>query len=191
MRNIGHRKAEMKPRRVAHGAIAGRDVGMDAERRLHISKCGNDDAPDILGRIERQNATVPGSQPAHHIRLASRPERLTGRACALDSNERVDDLTALDQQTMHLGIDTVDVLPQVRQPGGISLSMLSGALIVCSIVGHIRKAGASPHASSHGPQASGIRPRSPICKAVCFTRPHAGCKGWQSAPEPCERRDMP
>ena len=78
MRDERHREAEMKARGIAHQRVAGRQVGMHGERRLHIREGRDDDAPDALDGIERQNAFVALDQPAHHLGLARGAERRAG-----------------------------------------------------------------------------------------------------------------
>ena len=74
VRHERHREAEMEARGVAHRGVAGRQVGMHRERRLHIGEGRDDDAPDALDGVERQDAVVALDQPAHHVGLARRAE---------------------------------------------------------------------------------------------------------------------
>ena len=87
------KRAESRIKRVAR-----RQVGMHRERRLDIGEGGDDDAPDALDGIERQDAFVPLDQPPHHLGLARRAEGGAAVFCAaLDRDQPVDDLAALDQ----------------------------------------------------------------------------------------------
>ena len=78
MRHERHREAEMEARGVAHRGVAGREVGMHRERRLHIGEGRDDDAPDALGGVERQDAVM--ALTSRRIMSASRagPERRAG-----------------------------------------------------------------------------------------------------------------
>ena len=110
-----HREAEMKAGGIAHLRRARREVGMDAERRLHIGEGRDDDAPDALHGIERQDALMAIDQAAHHVGLARGPEGGALLLRLLDLDQAVDDLAALDQQTMHGLVDAVDLAAQIRQ----------------------------------------------------------------------------
>src|SRR5215208_8538584 len=58
MRHKRNGESEMKARAVAHQRVTGREIGMNRERRLHISEGRDDNAPDALGGIEWQDALV-------------------------------------------------------------------------------------------------------------------------------------
>ena len=53
-------------------------VGMHRERRLHVGEGRDDDPPDALRGVERQDAAMALDQPAHHVGLARGPERRAG-----------------------------------------------------------------------------------------------------------------
>ena len=113
-----HREAEMKAGGIAHQGVAGREVRMHGKRRLHVGEGRDDDAPDALGRVERQNAFVALDQPAHHLGLARRAEGRAGFLALLDRDQPVDDLAALHQELVHRLVDPVDLLAQIAQRGG-------------------------------------------------------------------------
>ena len=115
VRHERHREAEMEARAVAHRCVARRQVGMHGERRLHIGEGRDDDAPDALGGVERQDAVMALHQPAHHVGLARRAERRAGFLRLLDRDQAVDDLAALHQQPVHGLVDAVDLLAQIAQ----------------------------------------------------------------------------
>jgi hypothetical protein len=105
----------MEAARIPHRLIAGRNVGVDAERRLHIGEGGDDDPPDALDRVERQEPPVaPGQQP-HHRGLAAGPEGGSGLGGLLHRDQPVDDLAALDQEPVHRLVDAVYLLPEVGE----------------------------------------------------------------------------
>jgi hypothetical protein len=59
---------------------------------------------------------MPLDQPTHHLRFASGPKRgCTSILAALDSNQAVNDVAALDQKLVHRLVDTVDLLSQIGQ----------------------------------------------------------------------------
>ena len=88
---------------------------MEPERRLDIGE-GRDDHPqDALCGVERENATMTGDQPPHHLRLARRPECGTHLRRSLDRDETADDLAALDQEAVHGLVDAVDLGAERRQ----------------------------------------------------------------------------
>ncbi len=62
-----------------------------------------------------QRAIVGSHQPAHHRGLPPGPEGIGRFAGALDADQGIDHCTALDQQTMHLRIDRVDLPTQLSQ----------------------------------------------------------------------------
>ena len=109
----------MEPRGIAHHGIAGGEIGMHRERRLHIGEGRDDHAPNALDGIERQHAAVTLDQPPHHLRFARRAERGADFLRLLDGNQRIDDVTALHQQPMHRLIDAIDLAPQVLQRGAL------------------------------------------------------------------------
>jgi hypothetical protein len=110
-----HREAEMEALGVAHRRLAGREIDMHAERRLHEGKRRDDDAQDAFGRIERKDSAMALDQPAHHVGLARRAECRAGLRGALDPDETVDDLAALHQQAVHLAVDAVDLGAQLGE----------------------------------------------------------------------------
>ena len=59
---------------VPASGVAGRQVGMHREWRLHVGEGRDDDAPDALGGIQRQDAVMALHQPPHHVGLAGGPE---------------------------------------------------------------------------------------------------------------------
>ena len=112
MRNEWHRKTKVEARRVADGRIPGGQIRVHAERRLHIGKGGNDDAPNAFRGVERENALVGLHQPSHHLGFARWSE---GRTCLqrlLHFDQTIDDLAALHQQVMHRLIKAIYLLPQ-------------------------------------------------------------------------------
>ena len=102
MRHERHREAEMETRGIAHQRVAGGEIGMHGERRLHIGEGRNDDPPDALGGIERQVAVMALDQPPHHVGLARRAKGGAGFFGLLHRDQTVDDLAALDQELVHL-----------------------------------------------------------------------------------------
>ena len=78
MRHERHREAEMEARAVAHSGVAGREIGVNGERRLHIGEGRDDDAPDAFDGVERQDAAMALDQAPHHLGFARRPERGAG-----------------------------------------------------------------------------------------------------------------
>ena len=111
----GNGEAEMEAHGIAHGGVARRHICVDGIIRLHPGEGGDDDPPDALHRLQRQQAFVTERHGAHHGGLAPRAE---GRAAALfflDGDQRVDDAAALDQQLVHGRIDPVDVDAQAGQ----------------------------------------------------------------------------
>ncbi len=68
-------EAEMKPRRIAHHGFPGGKVGVHRERCLDIGEGRDDDAPDTLGGIERQDTPMARHQAPHHLGLPCRPKR--------------------------------------------------------------------------------------------------------------------
>ena len=113
MRHERHREAEMEAGAVADMVVAGREIGVNGERRLHIGEGGDDDPPDTFGGVERQDAGVALHEAPHHLGLARRPEGGAGLLGLLDRDQPVDDLAALHQQRVHALVDAVDLLPQV------------------------------------------------------------------------------
>ena len=88
---------------------------MGGERRLHVRERRDDDTPDALGRVEREQAPVAFGQGPHHRRLALRPERRTGLGSALDGDELGDDPAPLHQEAVHRLVDPIDVLPEIAE----------------------------------------------------------------------------
>ena len=105
MRDVGHGEAEMKPRGIPHRGFADRDIRMHRKRRLHIGEGRDDDAPDALDGVERQDAAMALDQAAHHVGLARRAERRADLLGLLHLDQPVDDVAALHQQAMHLLVD--------------------------------------------------------------------------------------
>ena len=102
VRHIRDGEAEMEARGIAHRRIAAGDVDMDAVIRLHEGEGRNNNAPNSLDGIERQQPAVALDQAAHHLGLAAGTE---GRAATLTRFHRdqpVDDLAALHQAAMEL-----------------------------------------------------------------------------------------
>jgi hypothetical protein len=54
-------------------------------------------------------------QPAHHLGLARRTEGGARFLRALDFDQPIDDLAALDQAGVQLGVDAVDLGAQIRK----------------------------------------------------------------------------
>lgn len=102
----------MESRGIAHGRLARRDVGVDRERGLDIGEGRDDDAPDALDRVERQDAAMTLHEVAHHGGLACRAERRADLLGLLHLDQAVDDVAALHQQAMHAFVDRVDLLTQ-------------------------------------------------------------------------------
>ncbi|MFK4678558.1 hypothetical protein ABIF39_000315 [Bradyrhizobium diazoefficiens] len=105
----------MESHGIAHRGLAHRDVGMHRERRLHVSERRDDDAPDALDRVERQDAAMALHDPPHHVGLARRPERRAHLLGLLHLDQAVDDVAALHQEAMHALVDRVDLLAQFLQ----------------------------------------------------------------------------
>jgi hypothetical protein len=120
MRDEGHGEAEMKARGIAHGCRVVRQVRVNGEGRLYIGERGNDDPPDTLSSIERQDAVMAVDQPAHHLNLARGTKCGAAFLCLLNSDQAVDDLAPLHQQAVHGLIDVIDLGPQCceREIGG-------------------------------------------------------------------------
>jgi hypothetical protein len=74
MRDERHGEAEMKAGGIAHRRIARGEVGVNGERRLHVGKGRDNDPPNALGGIERQDTPVAVDEAAHHLRLAGGAE---------------------------------------------------------------------------------------------------------------------
>ena len=75
MRDIGDGKSEVKPRRIAHRRFTDGDISMHGERRLDIGEGRDDDAPDALDGVERQDAAMTLDQVPHHAGLARGTKR--------------------------------------------------------------------------------------------------------------------
>jgi hypothetical protein len=115
VRDERHRKAEMEARGIAHRRIPRRQVGVNGERRLYIGESGNNDSPDTLGGVERQDSFVPLDQPPHHVRLARRTECGARFLRLFGGDEAIDDLPALHQKPVHRLVDAVDFPPQLAE----------------------------------------------------------------------------
>ena len=90
---------------------------MHRERRLHVGEGRDDDPPDALGGVERQDAFVALDQPPHHVGLARGAEGGAGFLRLLHRDQAVDDLAALHQQAVHGLVDAVDLAPQIGERG--------------------------------------------------------------------------
>ena len=88
---------------------------MHRERRLDVGEGRDDDAPDALHGIERQNAFVAVDQAAHHVGLARGAEGGAGLLRLLDGDQPVNDLAAFHEEPMHRCIDAIDVAPQIGE----------------------------------------------------------------------------
>ena len=112
----------MKARAVAHLRVAAGIVGVDGIGGLHEGEGRDDDAPDALHRVERQQAVVALDQRAHHLRLAVGPKGAAaarpGTLRPLDLDQPVDDLAALHQKAVHGEIDAVDLAAQLCERVG-------------------------------------------------------------------------
>ncbi len=108
-------KPKWKRAEFAHRGVAGGEIRVHFERRLHIGEGRDQDAPDALDRIEGQNPTVALDQPAHHLGLARGPEGGARFLRALDLDQAVDDLAALDQARVQFRVDAIDLGAQIRQ----------------------------------------------------------------------------
>jgi hypothetical protein len=94
---------------------------MHRERRLHIGEGGDDDAPDALRGIERQDAGVAINQAPHHLGLARRRNARTLLFRLLDLDQTIENLAALNQQAVHRLVDSIDLAPQLRQRGHVGM----------------------------------------------------------------------
>ena len=112
MRHERHREAEMEARGIAHRGFARSQIGMHGIGRLHMREGRDDDAPDALDGVERQDAAMALDQLAHHRGFARRAEGGAGFLRALDRDQVLDDLAALDQERVHRRVDAVDLGPQ-------------------------------------------------------------------------------
>ena len=115
MRHKRHGEAEVKPRRIPHRGFAGGEVGMHRERCLHVGESSDNDPPDALHGVERQDAAMTLHQPAHHVRLASGAECRADFLGLLHRNQPVDDVAPLHQEAVDLLVDRVDLLTQFLQ----------------------------------------------------------------------------
>ena len=128
MRHERHREAEVEARAVTHVSVARGEVGMHGKRRLHIGEGRDDDAPDALHGIERQDAFVAVDQAAHHVGLARGAEGGAGLLRLLDGDQPVNDLAAFHEEPMHRCIDAIDVAPQVGERGDVGRRVLGHGL---------------------------------------------------------------
>ena len=117
VRHERHREAEVKTCAVAHRGLAGREIGMHRKRCLHIGERRDDDAPDALRGIERQDAMMALHQAAHHVGLARRTERRAGLGGLLGGDQRVDDVATFHQQAVHRLVDAIDIAAQIGERG--------------------------------------------------------------------------
>ncbi len=115
MRHERRGEAEMEARGIAHRGVAGGEIGMHRERRLHVGEGRNDDAPDALDGVERQVAVMAFDQTAHHLGLAGGPEGGAGLLRFLHRDQGVDGFAALHQQRMHGRVDAVELAPQIGE----------------------------------------------------------------------------
>ena len=98
MRDERDGEAKMKAGGIAHQRVARGQIGMHGEGRLRVRESRDDDPPNAFDGIERQNAFVALDQPSHHLGFARGAEcRGAGILAALDRDQAVDDLAALDQ----------------------------------------------------------------------------------------------
>ncbi len=58
---------------------------------------------------------MAGDEAAHHVRLAPRPKRRAAALPRLGFDQAVNDLAALDQELVQLGIDAIDLDSEVSQ----------------------------------------------------------------------------
>ena len=137
VRGERHREAEMEPGAVAQARVAAGDVGVDGIGRLHVGEGRDDDPPDPLDGVERQDPFVPRDDAAHHLGLARRPERRAAALACLDGDQAIDDLAALDQARVEIAVDPVDLVAQRLEAGGRRLRfgqshVHAGAFIVAA-----------------------------------------------------------
>ena len=109
MRHAGDGEAEMETRAVAHRRVAPRHVDMHGIIRLYISERRDDNAPDALDRVERQQTAMALGDGAHHRSFAGRTKGRAAALARLDGDQPVNDPPALHQQFMHRRVDTVDI----------------------------------------------------------------------------------
>ena len=96
---------------------------MHRERRLHVGEGRDDDAPDALDGVERQDAAMALDQPAHHVGLARRAERGADFLGLLHLDQPVDDVAARHQQAVDLLVDACRSLcaaPRARAERGVA-----------------------------------------------------------------------
>src|SRR4051812_42367603 len=108
-------ESEMETCAVAHKRVTGGEIGMYREWRLHIGECRDNNAPDALRGIKRQDASVALHQTAHHVGFARRTKGRPALLRLLHGNEAVNNLSALHQQFVHRTVNTVDVTPQIGE----------------------------------------------------------------------------
>jgi hypothetical protein len=117
-----HREAEMERALSRIAAFAAEMSACTEKRCLHIGEGRNDDAPDALGGVERQDAAMALDQPASSCRPRARAGTAEpDSAVLLGGDQRIDDLAALHQQAMHRFIDAIDLAAQVGERGRSSL----------------------------------------------------------------------
>jgi hypothetical protein len=78
--SVWGREAEMEAGRIPHRTVAARDVGLHRKWGLHVGEGCDDDAPDPLRGVERQDAPVPFGEGPHHRGLPLGPEGRPGLA---------------------------------------------------------------------------------------------------------------
>ena len=113
MRDVRHGEAEMEAGAVAHRRVAAGDVGMDRVISLHEGEGRDDDAPDALDRVERQQPLMAQRQALHHVGLATRAEGRPRNLRLLDRDQRLDDGGALHQEAVHGSVDAIDLAAQI------------------------------------------------------------------------------
>src|SRR4051812_4248872 len=112
---------------------------MHRKRRLYISERRDDDAPDTLDGVERQDAAMAPDQLTHHAGFARRAERGADFLGLLHLNQAIDDIAARHQQAMDLFVDRVDLFAQLLQ------RRWSGGSLGCGSLGHILTRHSVPH----------------------------------------------
>src|SRR5579883_1502742 len=118
VRNIGNSEAKVKPAGIAHCRITAGDIRMNAVVRLNEGERRDDDAPNALDRVKRQEPMMAGDEAAHHISLPAGPESRTAALTRLRLDQAVNYLPALDQEPVHDGVYTVDLGSEIRKSVG-------------------------------------------------------------------------